>query len=202
MIAPLLFTWLQGADFYRDLHSQAVASLPLGGGKIWLDIGCGPGLMTRLAAASGYQATGLDADARMVRTAQRLAQAQNSAAQFAAGKVEELPYEAADVVSAASLLAVLEDKPGGLAALWQCVRPGGKLLVIEPTGEMTLENAKRIIAALPKKRVRGLMMWAAVRQGRTVNPQYFTALDTGSTQVIPLLLGLVGAHIFTKKQKQ
>jgi SAM-dependent methyltransferase len=33
VIAPLLFTWLQGADFYFDLHQQAVDSLPAGNGE-------------------------------------------------------------------------------------------------------------------------------------------------------------------------
>ena len=73
MLAATLFTWLQGADFYRDLHRQAVDSLPEGNGKRWIDIGCGPGLVTRLAVARGYAATGIDTSAGMVKAARRLA---------------------------------------------------------------------------------------------------------------------------------
>ena len=62
MIAPALFTWLQGADFYRELHREAVEALPRGSGETWLDVGTGPGLVARLAAANGYRATGIDAD--------------------------------------------------------------------------------------------------------------------------------------------
>lgn len=142
MLASTLFTWLQGSDFYHDLHQEAVETAPPGNGENWLDVGCGPGLVARLAAAHGYHATGIDTDLQMIQTAKRIAKHQRSSASFRIGDVAGLPVEAAEVVSAASLLAVLEDKLGGLNALWNCVRPGGTLLVIEPTEQMTVEKRK------------------------------------------------------------
>lgn len=36
----LCFAWVQGAQFYADLHEEAVAPLPPGEGTTWLDVGC------------------------------------------------------------------------------------------------------------------------------------------------------------------
>jgi len=62
------FQWLQSADFYRALHAEAVATVPVTGGR-WLDVGCGPGLVTSLAAARGFEALGVDPSAAMVEAA-------------------------------------------------------------------------------------------------------------------------------------
>jgi len=132
----VLFTWLQGATFYRDLHVRAVAQLPAGEGRDWLDFGTGPGLVARLAAARGYRAVGLDSDARMIRAAQRLARCLDSPARFRTASVfEPLPAQA-HVVSACSLLAVVPDRQRAVQALWSAVEPGGTLLIVEPTDRM------------------------------------------------------------------
>ena len=197
MIESILFTWLQGADFYRDLHQCAVQSLPPGSGKTWLDVGCGPGLVTRLAAEHGYRAQGVDTNPRMIKAAQRLALKHHASAKFAVGDIAASSLSA-DVASAASLLAVLEDKLAGLHALWRCVNSGGHLLIIEPTARMNPANTKTIIASgLPQKRIYGLRLWAAMRQNRAVDPALFDGL-TSERRYIELLQGLAGAWIFEK----
>ncbi|HEC17973.1 MAG TPA: class I SAM-dependent methyltransferase [Gammaproteobacteria bacterium] len=200
MIGATLFTWLQGAGFYRQAHQQAVEALPRGEGKTWLDVGTGPGLVARQAAARGYETTGMDVDAHMVRAAKRLARWQHSAARFCQGGLDELAQWQADVVSAASLLAVLDDKPAGIAALWGSVRPAGYLLVIEPTGAMNPDNAQRLIAAdcLPKKRLHGLKMWAMARQGRAVDMASLAPAEATECRQLELLEGLLGGWIFRK----
>ena len=199
MIAPLLFTWLQGADFYRALHREAVEMLPIGDGEIWLDIGCGPGLVTRFAAERKYRAIGIDTDPQMVAAAKRIARHANSSADFQTGDFTTLPAESAQVVSAASLLAVLPDREAGLRSLWRLLHSGGTLLIIEPTNQMTSENAARAIQnGLPKKRVLGLRMWANARQGNIVHPSMYETLSTGSLRFLPLLQGLVGGWILQK----
>lgn len=199
MIAPLLFTWLQGADFYFDLHKQAVESLPAGNGETWLDIGSGPGLVARLAAERGYRATGIDTDPQMVAAAKWIAQREHSAAEFQTGDFASLPAESAHVVSAASLLAVLSDREAGLRSLWRLLRPGGTLLIVEPTHQMTSENANRAIQhGLPQKRIAGLRMWANARQGNIVDPSMYETLGAKSIYFQPLLHGLVGTWVIQK----
>ncbi len=196
-----LFTWLQEADFYHHLHREAVELLPPGEGQTWIDVGCGPGLVARLAAARGYRATGIDADSQMIRAARRIATRANAPVEFKDGNVADLPVEAAEVVSAASLLAVLDDKRRGLDTLWHCVRPGGTLITIEPTDKMTMANAERLIAdGLSGKHIEGLRLWASARQGRAVNPEIYSSLGAEHLRYVPLLHGLVGAWIIQKKE--
>jgi 2-polyprenyl-3-methyl-5-hydroxy-6-metoxy-1,4-benzoquinol methylase len=198
MISTLLFTWLQGADFYHDLHKQAVDLLPQGNGQLWLDVGSGPGLVSRLSAQRGYQVTGIDSDTTTIQTAKWIAGIQGLSIDFKAGDVFNLPPESADVVSAASLLAVLPDREKGLCSLWSAVRPGGYLLIIEPTDQMTSRNAEKLIQnGLPRKRIQGLRMWAAARQGNIVNPAMLETLGAEVT-FTPLLHGLVGAWVIKK----
>ena len=194
-----LFTWVQGAAFYRDLHRHAVELLPKGDGEPWLDAGCGPGLVSRLAAERGYRVLGIDSDERMIRAARRLARRAGSSAVFEVRSVFDIPPEAAHVVSACSLLAVLDDKPRGLQSLWTGVRSGGSLLVVEPTERMRPEDAKVIMdGGLPAKRVQALAMWAAARKGRAVPRAIFGALAAEEVEKAGLLGGLVEAWIFHK----
>lgn len=199
MIAPLLFTWLQGADFYRALHREAVETLPTGNAKTWLDIGSGPGFVTRLAAERGYRATGIDTDPQMIASAKRIARHTHSSAEFQTGDFTTLSAESAHVVSAASLLAVLPDREAGLRSLWRLLHPDGTLLIVEPTNQMTSENAARAIQnGLPQKRILGLRMWANARQGNIVDPSMYENLGAESIRFVPLLQGLVGAWVIQK----
>jgi ubiquinone/menaquinone biosynthesis C-methylase UbiE len=196
-----LFSWLQGAEFYRALHAEAVAALPPGEGRAWLDVGTGPGLVARLAAARGYDTLGIDADAQMIAAAVRLAQHAGARTEFRQMPLQDLVARGCqtDVVSAASLLVVLDDPVAGLEMLWRCVRPGGQLLIIEATARLTVETAGLAIRhGLPRRRRSGLRLWAAVRQGRTWDARLLDALDAAERRFLPLLDGLVGAWVLRK----
>lgn len=199
-----LFTWLQDAEFYRGLHSQAVGLLPPGAGRVWLDVGCGPGLVTRLAADKGYDAIGVDADEQMIHAARRLALRRDSSARFVQQPLAAIDTSvvSAEVVSASSFLAVVDDAPQALTQLWQAVRPGGQLLIIEPLPGMTLVQANRLIrhGAIGGKGVNGLRLWASVRQGAIRDHgALLQAGYAGRVQFVPLLDGMVGAWFIRKE---
>jgi hypothetical protein len=108
--------------------------------------------------------------------------------------------EAADVASAASLLAVVGNKRRGVRGLWRSVRSGGTLLIIEPTDKMTPDNAEMIIdGGLSGYQTKALRMWASARQGKEVDPRTHDRLGADSAQFKPLLQGLVGAWLIRKK---
>jgi len=194
-----LFVWLQGAEFYKNLHLEALKQIPDGKGKKWMDVGCGPGLLTRLAATKGYDAIGIDADSSMIREANKIARNESSSAHFEVGDVFRVPPQSADIVSASSLLATLEDKASGFEALLGTVRPGGSLIIIEPTDRMTPKAADAIIrGGLRGKRISGLRLWARARRGRAVDPKIFNAPEAGQVTFTPLLDGLVGAWRISK----
>ena len=199
MIGTVLFTWLQGAEFYRDIHKQAVDCIPLGSGKTWIDVGCGPGLVSRQAAMNYYDVIGIDFDPAMIKAARRIAKWQGSKARFEVGDLTFLQGKKADVVSAASLLAVLSEKEGALSIMWDCVQPGGYLLIIEPTELMNPVNANKIInSGLPRKRINGLRLWANARENRSVDPGIFNAINAEEKSCLELLGGLVKVWVFKK----
>jgi ubiquinone/menaquinone biosynthesis C-methylase UbiE len=199
MIGAVLFAWLQGAEFYRDLHKRAVDCLPSGEGKTWIDLGCGPGLVSRLAATNNYDVIGIDTDPAMIIAARRIAKWQGSKARFEVGDLSSLLGRKVDVVSAASLLAVLSEKVDALNIMWDSVQPGGHLLIIEPTELMNPENANKIInSGLPKKRINGLRLWAKARENRSVDPSIFHNINAVDKSCLELLNGLVKAWVFKK----
>lgn len=202
--AARFFTLVQGAGFYRQLLSDAVALLPHGSGRHLLDVGCGPGLLTRLAAAHGYTALGIDADAAMVAAATRIARREHSHARFAQQSLHEAAttQTQTDVVAAASLLAVAPNREAALDDLWRCLRPGGTLLIVEANEHLTVQAARKLIAdglAGPRRNL--LTIWAAARQGNTVDATVCNRLSAVSEHNAPLLAGLATAHFFDKPRK-
>ena len=199
MAGALLFTWLQGAGFYRDLHKQAVDALPSGENRTWIDVGCGPGLIARLAAEKSYAATGIDTAPSMIRAARLLKIWHGSNAHFEVSDLGYLLDKKADVISAASLLAVIDGREDALKTMWESVRPLGHLLIIEPTALMNQRNAKRLPeTGLPKKRLSGLRIWAKARENRAIDPALFDSITPRSRKSLKLLGGLVEAWIFEK----
>ena len=103
-------------------------------------------------------------------------------------------------MTAASLLAVLTDQAAGIRALWRLVAPGGILFVIEATNRMTACSADRLIAA---GRIGGgadvLRLWAAGREGQTVDPSLVEEIDgVAGLIVYPLVYGLVAGWVIRR----
>lgn len=144
-LSARFFNYVQGAAFYRELHDRAVKLLPTGAGKPWFDVGSGPGLVARLAAAHGYEATGFDIDPAMVAKAREIARRECLPIDYVAAGISELVTSGreASVVSAASLLAVLNGKQRALNQLLLCLNDGGTLLLIETTDSMKPHAAWR-----------------------------------------------------------
>lgn len=194
-----LFTWLQSAPFYVRLHADAVARVPAASpGARWIDAGCGPGLVARLAADRGYDALGVDRSDAMIEAARRVATRAGSRARFEVNDLDGLrDHAAAEVVSAASLLAVLPDPRAGLAALWSAVRPGGHLLIVEPTEAMGPGRAARALGRAPHP---GLLMWSVARAGASVvaDVEAFTPRDLARRERVDRLGGMVAIVVLSR----
>lgn len=199
-LAAHFFSYVQGADFYRNLHQRAVSLLPAGSGTVWFDVGCGPGLVARLAAAQGYQAIGFDIDSSMIEQARNNAQNSFLSLSYEVASVDELLCSGrkANVVSAASLMAVLNDKEQTLRQLLSCLADSGTLLVIETTDLMKPRAAWKWL----KKNGFGdrnwiLLLWAWTRlNAGAVNP---TDMNISGYRIkhIDIFEGLVSAWLIT-----
>lgn len=200
-IGARFFEWVQSATFYVDLHREAV-ELTLAtmatAAPSWVDVGCGPGLLARLAAEQGASVEGIDADPAMIRAARR----HLTTARFELGDAGELPAASADVVSAASVLYGAPDPRSMAATLWAAVRPGGALLFVETTPAMTIDAARRISPVLPRHHRRALHLWARSRHGQTFDQSALDRLPTQDRTRDKLLHGLVEAIIVIKPASQ
>ena len=197
VIGAKFFRWVQGATFYVDLHREAV-EFTLGATPTaqprWIDVGCGPGLVARLAADRGAAATGIDRDPAMIRTANR----RPGGARFALGSADGLAAHSADIVSATSLLYGGSDPRSMIATLWSAVAPGGALLLVETTANMTVERARAVAADIPPHRRRALMLWARSRGGTTFDRTALDAIPSEGRTTLPMLDGLVEAILIAK----
>lgn len=197
-LAAAFFCWLQNTPVYSSLHAQAVALMPPGAGRSWLDVGCGPGLVARLASARGYAVLGIDKDRDMIRSARWHAR-RDERCRFEVGELGSFStHISADVVSAASLLFVVPDPASSIRELWSRVRPGGNLLVVETSELMTPAGVQAVSRGMHLRDSAALKLWGRARCGRSVIPQVSGQLSPVASDYVPLLEGLVQARIWTK----
>jgi SAM-dependent methyltransferase len=202
MPGPALFARLQAAAFYRGLHETAAGFAGVAqGDRTWLDVGCGPGVFARIAAARGFRVWGIDRDPGMIATAERLAAMHGMTIEFA---VSDLADEVAegrryDVVSASSLVVVTPDPHATLQRLFSLTPPDGCVIVIEAAPVMTRGRALR-------QWLRGglgsggamLLLWAMARSGRALPDATFDDPRWTATQH-PALGGLANVWVLVAR---
>jgi SAM-dependent methyltransferase len=100
-----------------------------------LDLGCGPGWTSLFLARAHYEVLGVDISERMIEIAEDRARAESSSACFMVQDIEELELEKRDF-DAVLLFDALHHCPGYVRVLrraWEHLRPGGWLLLFEPS---------------------------------------------------------------------
>jgi SAM-dependent methyltransferase len=140
-------SWDDVADWYRELSGRKGSDLVrrivypevlrLAGnlaGRRALDLGCGPGALTRLLAYRGAHATGVDASERMIEIARRDAEEAEGAAApvFRVGDARDrrtLPRGPFDLVTLVLALQNMERPERVLANAASRLRPRGHLVL-------------------------------------------------------------------------
>ncbi len=134
-------TWMTGdyGRFCRYMERDAEAfyrRLPIEAGAQLLDVGCGAGQLSLIAARAGARVTGCDIATNWLAQARRSAAAEGLTVVFEEGDAEALPYENATFDAVVSLIAAMfAPRPELVAAeLTRVCRPGGIIAMANWTG--------------------------------------------------------------------
>ncbi len=134
-------TWMTGdyGRFSRYMERDAEAfyrRLPIKPGAQLLDVGCGAGQLSLIAARAGARVTGCDIASNWLVQARRSAAAEGLSIVFEEGDAEALPYGDGTFDAVASLIAAMfAPRPERVAAeLIRVCRPGGIIAMANWTG--------------------------------------------------------------------
>ena len=134
-------TWMTGdyGRFSRYMERDAEAfyrRLPINQGVELLDVACGAGQLSLIAARAGARVTGCDISTNWLVQARRSAAAEGLTVVFEEGDAEALPYGNATFDAVVSLIgAMFAPRPERVAAeLTRVCRPGGIIAMANWTG--------------------------------------------------------------------
>lgn len=136
--APFYDWGCRAAGLGRNFRDETLRHAALTPGDRVLDVGCGTGVLTRLAAQmvgpSGH-AVGIDPAPRMIGVARENASRTGSQAGFRLAAIERLPFDDSsfDVVLSSMMLHHLPPdlKHDGLAEVYRVLKPGGRLVAVD-----------------------------------------------------------------------
>lgn len=176
-IRTIIFLWLHNQSFYKNLQKKVVESIDSTTfNKSWADIGCSTGLMTRLAEKLNYKVIGFDINNVSIILAKILSY-----------KLKNINYEKQDlytinnkfdIVSATSLLSVIENKKEALIKLLSLLKDDNStLIIIEPTEKLSSRNVWKLINNLKTFWFyKGLLLWAKARENKAIDNNIFKEL--------------------------
>ncbi|GGU02096.1 SAM-dependent methyltransferase [Streptomyces violascens] len=113
-----------------------------------LDLGCGTGSLSLLAAGRGHRITAVDLSPRMVERAR--AKLAGTGAEVLTGDAARPPVEGRtfDVILARHVVWALPDHEAALRHWWSLLRPGGRLILVEGVWGDTGIPAGQLVGAL------------------------------------------------------
>jgi SAM-dependent methyltransferase len=161
-VFPTGRAWAEGLDYPEELSSvpeTAVESFAgvanpfslgrLAPGEDVLDIGCGAGTDTLVAAqmvAPAGQVTGIDLTPEMLSRARRAAVEMGATnVDFVEGDVEQLPFAAAsfDVAISNGVIDLIPDKDAVFSEILRVLRSGGRLQIADVTIQQPVSDEGR-----------------------------------------------------------
>ncbi|MCL4873666.1 methyltransferase domain-containing protein [bacterium] len=122
----------------RSFRERTLEFAGIRPGEKILDVGCGTGVLTRMAKERGGRdgtAIGIDPAPAMIGAARKAASFEGSRAEFRVAAVEALPFpdDCFDLVLSSLMLHHLPPdlKVQGLSEVKRVLRPGGRLLLVD-----------------------------------------------------------------------
>ncbi|HZD60445.1 MAG TPA: methyltransferase domain-containing protein [Anaerolineae bacterium] len=134
------FEQVQETPFYRRLLQDFAGFIEIRPGMNIVDVGCGPGYLTRLLAERVKAVSCIDISAAMVRRAREHATEEDiENASYTVGRAENIPEESEyfDVAVATSVIYFVEDPVIALKEMTRVVKKGGRVVMMNPSDKMT-----------------------------------------------------------------
>jgi ubiquinone/menaquinone biosynthesis C-methylase UbiE len=137
-LAPYYDSVCRIAGINWNFRAATIMQAKLRRGEKVLDVGCGTGVLTRLAAAAvgtDGAVLGIDPAPDMIRLARIAGHEARSAARFELAAIETIPA-ASETFDAVLLSFVIHCLPSdlkrtGLQEAWRVLKPGGRLVVVD-----------------------------------------------------------------------
>jgi ubiquinone/menaquinone biosynthesis C-methylase UbiE len=109
-----------------------------------LDVGCGPGHVTRALARRGYDATGVDRSVRLLQIARRNARREGLQTKFERSSSNMLPFadSSFDCAIATGVIYWVEHPLETLREMVRVVRPGGAISTLDPHASMSIPRVR------------------------------------------------------------
>jgi SAM-dependent methyltransferase len=120
--------WAEAQEgLFTPVYEAVLQRTSVGAGARVLDVGCGSGLFSQLAAQRGAQASGLDASEPLLA----IARERTPQGDFRTGELEELPYPDAtfDLVTGFNSFQFAANPVSALQEARRVLRPGAPLVV-------------------------------------------------------------------------
>ena len=118
---------------FREAAEKLIAHAAIQPGERVLDLGCGTGIVARVAAehlGDGENVTGVDANQGMLDVARRVSAETHPGIEWQQGAAEDLPLarSAFDVGLSQQAFQFLENRDAALKEIHRVLRPGGRLV--------------------------------------------------------------------------
>ncbi len=138
ILAPVYDRCCPKIGLGRQFRQETLRQAELKNNEHILDVGCGTGILTRLAAKSvgpDGRAVGIDPAAKMLAIAKKNAEAEKSLAEFKLAAIEGLPFEKNSFDCVLSSLMLHHLPPGlkdkGLSEVFRVLKPGGRFVLVD-----------------------------------------------------------------------
>jgi SAM-dependent methyltransferase len=145
-------TYERIAETFAPIHDRVVAELSPGPGSRLLDLACGTGAMSLVAARVGADVVGIDISAEQLEKARDAAASADREIAFDEGDVQSLPYESASFDLAGSVFGLVfaPDHRRTAQELARVVRSGGRIAFTSWTYDEWSELGSRLGRVYPE----------------------------------------------------
>jgi 2-polyprenyl-6-hydroxyphenyl methylase/3-demethylubiquinone-9 3-methyltransferase len=120
--------------------------------RLWLDLGCGPGVLTRELVARGARVVAVDGSPAMLQAARdALAEADDASVAFRLSSAADLSWAEAgdfDGVLCSSVIEYVESPGTLLAEVSRVMKPGGTLILSVPPRGSLLRTRQKIARSM------------------------------------------------------